>query len=275
MIKRYLVLAAAVLVIVLSVGCGRQNTKNDQPADVGNETLKVGVTVGSHAEVAKAAAKEAAKTGLKVQVVEYKDYLSPDKALAAGDIDLACYQNQPFLTNFNKKYKTDLVSIGRSLLVRMGIYSKKYHYLKTLPRGATIAIPGDPVNCARALLLLERAGLLHLKPGVGVKAEIDDILSNPRNLKFKKMEASQLTNSIDEVDAAAITMNFVVNSDLNVDRHCLFLEPRSGPLAIMVIAARKKDKDKKIYQKYLEAYQSDVIRIFIYDKYNGSIEPAF
>ena len=264
MLKRLLVIALAVVALA-AAGCGGGDKKAET-------TLKVGATAGPHAEVVEAAAKEAAKSGLKVQVVEFSDYVTPDKALADGELDLVSYQHKPFLDNLNK---TDLVPVGNAILMRMGIYSDKVHDVKDIPDGATIAIPNDPTNGGRGLLLLERAGLLKLKAGVGMKATPKDVVENPKHLQFKELEAAQLPRSLADVDAAAITMNYVMSGGLDVKKQNIFLEPKDEPLAVMIIAARAKDKDKAEYKEFVKAYQSEAVKKFIAEKYKGTIEPAF
>lgn len=257
------------LIVLLAAGCGGGSGEKKAAA------IKVGATAGPHAEVVEAAAKEAAKHGLKVQVVEFSDYITPDKALADGEIDLVSYQHQPFLENFNKQNKTDLVPVGKAILMRMGIYSDKVHSVKDIPEGALIAIPNDPTNGGRGLMLLERAGLLKLKEGVGIKATPKDIAENPKKIEIRELEAAQLPRSLADVDAAAITMNYVMSAGLDVKKQNIFLEPKDEPLAVMIIAARKKDKDKPEYKDFVKAYQSESVKKFIADKYKGTIEPAF
>ena len=266
MLKKLLVIALSVVALA-AAGCG-----GDKQAQT---TIKVGATAGPHAEVVEAAAKEAAKSGLKVQVVEFSDYVTPDKALADGELDLVSYQHKPFLDNFNKTNKTDLVPVGNAILMRMGIYSDKVHDVKDIPDGATIAIPNDPTNGGRGLLLLERAGLLKLKAGVGMKATPKDVVENSKHLQFKELEAAQLPRSLADVDAAAITMNYVMSGGLDVKKQNIFLEPKDEPLAVMIIAARAKDKDKAEYKEFVKAYQSEAVKKFIAEKYKGTIEPAF
>ena len=222
-----------------------------------------------------AAAKEAAKSGLKVQVVEFSDYITPDKALADGELDLVSYQHKPFLDNFNKQNKSDLVPIGNAILMRMGIYSDKVRDVKDIPDGAVIAVPNDPTNGGRGLMLLERAGVIKLKDGLGMKATPNDIADNPKHIQIKELEAAQLPRSLADVDAAVITMNYVMSGGLDVKKQNIFLEPKDEPLAVMIIAARTKDKDKPEYKKFVKAYQSEAVRKFIADKYKGTIEPAF
>ena len=210
----------------------------------------------------------------QVKVVEFSDYITPDKALADGDIDLVSYQHKPFLDNFNKQNGTDLVPIGNTILMRMGIYSDKYKSVDALPDGAVIAIPNDPTNGGRGLALLQRAGLLKLKDGVGFKATPADVVDNPKNFQFKEIEAAQLPRSLGDVDAAVITMNYVMSAGLNVKEQGIFLEPKDEPLAVMVLAVRAQDKDNPTYKKIAEIFYSDAVKKFIADKYNGTIEPA-
>lgn len=268
MLKKLVVIALAVLALI-AAGCGGSSDSKKEAV------LKVGATAGPHAEVVEAAAKEAAKSGLKVQVVEFSDYVTPDKALADGELDLVSYQHKPFLDNFNSTNKTDLVPVGKAILMRMGIYSDKVHDVKDIPEGATIAIPNDPTNGGRGLMLLERAGLLKLKEGVGMKVTPKDIVENPKNLKIQELEAAQLPRSLADVDAAAITMNYVMSGGLDVKKQNIYLEPKDEPLAVMIIAARNKDKDKAEYKEFVKAYQSESVKQFIAEKYKGTIEPAF
>lgn len=210
-----------------------------------------------------------------MQVVEFSDYITPDKALADGELDLVSYQHKPFLDNFNKQNKSDLVPIGNAILMRMGIYSDKVRDVKDIPDGAVIAVPNDPTNGGRGLMLLERAGVIKLKDGLGMKATPNDIADNPKHIQIKELEAAQLPRSLADVDAAVITMNYVMSGGLDVKKQNIFLEPKDEPLAVMIIAARSKDKDKPEYKEFVKAYQSEAVRKFIADKYKGTIEPAF
>ncbi len=237
--------------------------------------IKVGATVGPHAQVVEAVAKEAEKQGLKVEVVEFSDYVTPNAALSDGSIDINSYQHQPFLDNFNDSHNGQLVSIGKSILMRMGIYSNKYRSLDELPANARIAIPNDPTNGGRGLLLLADAGLIELKQGVGHKAALTDIAANPKELKFVEVDAAQLPRTLDDVDAAAITMNYVMSSGLDPKKQSIYLESKDAPLAVMVIATREADKDKEAYQQFVSIYQSQAIRDFLDKTFKGTIEPAF
>ena len=259
-------------------GCGSSQKPAASSAAAAPQEKKeitVGATAGPHAEVVEAAAKEAEKNGLKVNVKEFSDYITPDQALADGDIDLVVYQHEPFLKNFNKQHNTDLVAIGKAILMRMGIYSNKYRDLKAIPDGAVVSIPNDPTNEGRGLELLEKAGLLKLKEGVGMKATPADVVENPKHLKFKELEAAQLPRSLDDVDLSVITMNYVMSAGLSPKDQGLFWEDENTPLAVMIIAARNKDKDQPAYQKFVKYYQSDSVKKFIAEKYKGTIVPSW
>ena len=223
----------------------------------------------------EAAAKEAEKNGLKVNVKEFSDYITPDQALADGDLDIVVYQHKPFMENFNKQHGTHLTDIGRAILMRMGIYSNKVKDVKDLPEGATISIPNDPTNEGRGLQLLEKAGVIKLKEGVGMKATPADVVENPKNIQFKEIEAAQLPRSLDDVDASVITMNYVMSAGLSPEKQGIFLEDKDTPLAVMIIAVREKDKDQPAYKKFVQAYQSDAVKKFIAEKYKGTIVPAW
>lgn len=274
--KKQLILAGLILAgaALTFSGCG--NSKNNQSTAPAEKTsIIVGATAGPHAEVVEAAAKEAEKKGLKVEIKEFSDYITPDQALADGSIDIAVYQHKPFLDNFNKQHGTDLIPVGDAILMRMGIYSNKYKDVKDIPSGGTVSIPNDPTNEGRGLQLLEQAGLIKLKEGVGMKATPADVIENPKNLKFKELEAAQLPRSLDDVDASAITMNFVMSAGLSPKEQGIFLESRDNPLAVMIIAVRNKDKEQPAYKKFIEAYQSDAVKKFITEKYKGTIEAAW
>ena len=254
-------------------GCGNSSSSSTKPAETKKE-IKIGATAGPHAEVAEAVAKEAQKQGLNVKVVEFTDYITPDKALASGDIDLNSYQHKPFLDNFNKQNGSDLIPIGKTILMRMGVYSDKIKDVKDIKEGGIVAIPNDPTNGGRGLVLLEKAGLIKLKDGVGFKATIADIADNPKNLQFKELEAAQLPRSLADVDAAAITMNYVMSAGLDVQKQGIFLESKDEPLSVMVLAARNKDKDDQTYKKIADIFRSEAVKQFIADKYKGTIVPA-
>jgi D-methionine transport system substrate-binding protein len=272
--KTLSIIAASLLgLALLAAGCGgaSQNASSTASSD---KVIKIGATAGPHADVVHAVAEEAEKQGLHVEVVEFSDYVTPDKALADGDIDLNSYQHAPFLANFNKQNNTHLVPITNTILMRMGIYSNTVHDLKNVPDNAVAAIPNDPTNGGRGLVLLEKAGLIQLKEGVSYKATTADIVNNPKHLQFKELEAAQLPRSLDDVDLAVITMNYVMSAGLDVEKQGLFWEQNDEPLAVMVLAAREEDKDNLAYKKIADIYHSEAVKKFIQEKFKGTIVPA-
>ncbi|MCC4782876.1 MetQ/NlpA family ABC transporter substrate-binding protein [Vibrio lentus] len=236
--------------------------------------IKIGATVGPHAQVVQAVAKEAAKQGINIELVEFSDYITPNAALDDGSIQLNSYQHQPFLDNFNANHDSKLVSIGRSILMRMGVYSNKYTSLDSIPDNARIAIPNDPTNGGRGLLLLEDAGMISLKDNVGFNASLSDIVDNPKNIRFVEMDAAQLPRSLDDVDAAAITMNYVMSAGLDPKKQGIYLEKKDASLAVMVVAAREEDKNNETYKKIISIYHSQEINDFLNTTFKGTIEAA-
>ena len=264
-------LLAPVLIGILAfaiAGCG-SNEQSNTPKEI-----KIGATAGPHAQVAEAVAKEAKKQGIDLKVVEFSDYVTPDKALADGDIQLNAYQHQPYLENFNKQNNTNLVPIGKTVSLPMGLYSNFVHGVADVPEGAIVAIPNDPTNSGRGLALLAKAGLITLKDGVGFKATVADITSNPKKLQIQELEAAQLPRSLDDVTIAAIPMNYVQSAGLNVDKQGFFWEGKDELLTIIVLAVREQDKDNETYKKIADIYKSDAIKQFIKDTFKGSITSA-
>ena len=264
---------APLLVGVLAfaiAGCGTNTNQSSQAP----KEIKIGATAGPHAQVAEAVAKEAKKQGIDLKVVEFSDYVTPDKALADGDIQLNAYQHVPFMENFNKQNGSKLVAIGKTILMPMGLYSNSVHSAADVPEGAIVAIPNDPTNGGRGLALLAKAGLITLKDGVGFKATVADITSNPKNLQIQELEAAQLPRSLDDVVVAAIPMNYVQSAGLNVEKQGFFLEPKDEPLAVMILAVRDQDKDNETYKKIADIYKSDAIKQSINDTFKGSITSA-
>ena len=264
--KLFTVLLSALAVLLLVAGCGG----NDKKAASGSgKALKIGATAGAHAEVVHAVAAEAKKQGLNVEVVEFTDYITPDKALAEGELDLASYQHKPFMENFNKNNNAHLVDIGPTILMRMGIYSDKVKDLKALPAGATVAIPNDPTNGGRSLLVLAAQGLIQVKDPKNVLTTVHDITANPHHFQFVELEAAAIPRSLDDVTAAAINTTYALNAGLNPEKDPLIKETADS-LYVNIVAVREdtlKDPRLKIFQ---EAYQSPENAQFIKEKFKGS-----
>lgn len=169
------------------------------------EDIKVGVTPGEHAQIMEKVKEVAAKKGLNTEILEFSDYVVPNQALADGDLNANSFQHQPYLDNQIADRGFDLVSVGKTITTPMGVYSKKVKNLGELAEGATVAIPNDPTNGGRALLVLAKEGLIKVNLEVGLKAGPADITENPKSIQFSELDAAQLPRSLDDVDAAVTT----------------------------------------------------------------------
>lgn len=267
-------LAIIGIVATLAAGCGGGQKAAPSAAPAEKKSIKVGVTAGPHAEIMEAVKKVAAKDGLDIQIVEFNDYITPNIALSQGDIDANSYQHQPFLDQQIKDRKYEIVAIGKAVIFPMGVYSKKIKNLADLNNGASVAIPNDPTNGGRALVLLAKAGLLKIKPEAGIKATVADITDNPKNLKIKELDAAQIPRSLDDVDAAAINTNYAIVAGLVPTKDAITIEAADSPYA-NVIAVRTKDKDNPVFQKLLKAYHSSEVKQWLDEKYKGSVVPTW
>lgn len=265
-------LAAIAFAGVIS-GCGGDKKPAASSAAVKNE-ISVGITPGYSEQVMEYAAKEAAKQGLTVNIKTFSDYVTPDQALAAGDIDLNSFQHGPFLQAFNEKNGTHLVSIGNTYLAPLRVYSNKITSIKDVLDGAKVSIPNDPSNGGRALLLLDHNGLLKLKPGTDpTKATINDIAENPKKLEIIELEAAQLPRSLDDVTISVINAGYAKSANLD-SKKALATEDNTSPY-VNIIAAREQDKDNPTYQKFVKIFQSDNVRKYINDNFSDGLVPAF
>ncbi|MGW4445732.1 MetQ/NlpA family ABC transporter substrate-binding protein [Streptomyces sp. NPDC004682] len=216
----------------------------------------------------------AAKAGLKLQVKEFTDYVLPNTALQEGSLDANLYQNKPFLDDFNKSKGTDLVPVVDAYLPPMGVYSKKVKDVTKLPDGATVGVPNDLTNEARALKLLAASGVIGLKKDAGTQASPADVVKNPRHLKFKEMEAAQLPRSLGDMDAAVINNNFAQDAGLNPTKDSIYLESaKNNPYANLLAVKRGSEKDPRV-KKLAKLLTSPEVKKFIEDKYHGSVLPV-
>ena len=239
-----------------------------------DKPLRIGVTAGPHAQIFDFVKKIAEKDGLKLQIVEFSDYVQPNAALAAGDLDVNSYQHQPYLDNANKDRGYKLVSIGQTIIFPIGLYSKKFKSLDQIPNDARLALPNDPTNGGRVLLLLQAKGLIKLKPEAGLKATPLDVTDNPKKLKFIELDAAQLPRALDDADVAAVNTNFAIQAGLLPSRDAIAMESLKSPYA-NVIAVRAADKDSPVLKKLLKAYQSDEVKQFIKTEFKDSVFAAW
>ena len=244
------------------------------PASAQDRALKIGVTGGPHAAIFEVVKAEAAKNGLKLDIIEFSDYVQPNVALAAGDLDANSYQHQPYLDNANADRGYKLTSIAKTVIFPIGIYSKKVKSLDDLKDGARIGIPNDPTNGGRALLLLQDKGLIKLNKDVGLKATPIDIVENKKKLRFIELDAAQLPRSLDDTDASAINTNFAIEAGLDPRKDAIAQESPDSPYA-NVIAVQEKRKDDPAFKTLVQSYHSPAVKAFISEKYKGAVLTAW
>ncbi|MFE9173754.1 MetQ/NlpA family ABC transporter substrate-binding protein [Streptomyces kebangsaanensis] len=270
------VLATGALTLGLTA-CGSGSDSGSSKADA-NATLTVAATPAPQGEILTYIKDNLAeKAGLKLEVREFTDYVAPNTAVQQGQIDANYFQHKPYLDDFNKKNGTDIVPVpgGTVHLEPLGVYSKSVKKLDDLKKGATVALPNDTTNEARALKLLEANGVIKLKAGAGYDATPKDIASNPKNLKFKELEAAQLPRSLSDVDAAVINGNYALEAKLSPAKDALAAESAEGnPYANLLTVKKGNENDPRV-KKLVELLTSPEVKKFIEDKYDGAVVPAF
>ncbi|MDZ5453951.1 MetQ/NlpA family ABC transporter substrate-binding protein [Labrys sp. ZIDIC5] len=236
--------------------------------------IRIGATPGPMAETLEAAKPVAAKLGLDIEVIEFSDYVVPNAALDAGEIEANAFQNQPYLDNqiADRGYK--IVGIAPIINSRLGVYSRRHKAWSEVPDGATIAIQNDPTNGGRTLLLLRDKGVISLRDGVGYKPIVADITANPKQLHFLEVDAAQTPRSLDDVDAAAVNANYAVTAGLDPTKQALILEELK-PQYTNLIAVRTTDKDKPWVPLLAQSYRSPEVRDFVLAKYKGAYVPTW
>ena len=254
------------LSICLLIGACKSQDKN---------TLKVGTITGPETqlmEVAKAVAKE--KYDLNIQVIEFSDYTLPNAALSDGSIDANMFQHQPYLDQQIKDRGYHLIAIGKVFIYPMGIYSAKIKNLSDLPQEAIVAIPNDSSNEGRALLLLEKAGLIQLKKSAGLYATPFDIEKNTKKLKFKELDAAQLPRSLPDVTIAVINTNYAIPAGLSPNKDAIYKESTDSPYA-NIIVVRESDVNNPRIKQLVASIQSDAVLKTAKEIFNGYAIPAW
>ncbi len=239
-----------------------------------NNVLKVGVPAGPQAEIMKVVKTVAEKDGLTVVIVEMNDYAQLNVALSQGDIDLNSFQNQPYLDTIVKDRKYEIIPIAKTVISPLGIYSQKIKNLSAIAPGSTIVIPNDPTNVSRALLLLEKAGLLVLDPRSGSNAAITNIIQNPNELMIIEMDIAQIPRSLTDGRLAVMNAHYASTVGLSPAKDALLSEGVDSPY-VNVIAARKKDVENPAIQKFLNAYHSQEVKQFIQNHFKGLMLTAW
>lgn len=236
--------------------------------------LKVGATPVPHAELLNLVKEDLKTEGVDLKVVEFTDYVTPNLALAEGELDANFFQHFPYLEKFSNERGLNLVSAGKIHVEPLGVFSQKIKDIKDLPNKATIAIPSDPSNGGRALILLHNNGIIKLNDPTNLYVTEFDIVENPKKLKFKPIEAAQLPRVLPDVDAAVINGNYALEAGFSPVEDSLLLEGAESPYA-NIIAVKSGDESKEDIQKLLKALQSKKVSDYIGANYKGGVVPAF
>lgn len=263
-------LASGLLVLALAAcGGGAQ-----QSAAIPENKIVVGVTSGLHEEILEKVKEVAAKDGLEVELKAFSDFQMPNIALVEKEIDANSYQTIPFLESYKKEKNADLTQVGQTVLNPMGVYSNKIKSLDELKEGDKIGLPSDPTNSVRALIVFQSAGLIKLKDGVGDNATVLDIAENPKKLEFIELDAAQIAKQLDDLTAAAINTSYAIKNNLNPGKDAIFLEQKDSKHH-NVIVVRTENKDDAAVQKLVKAYQSDEVKKFVEEHFEGSVIPVW
>ena len=242
-------------------GCGGSDSADD--------TLKVGVMAGPEADVMKVAAANAeADYGVKVELVEFSDYISPNMALADGSIDANAFQHRPYLDSMVEDRGFQLAVVGNTFVYPIGAYSNKISDISELQDGAKVAIPNDPSNEGRTLILMHKKGLITLKDVSNLEATPKDIIENPKHLNFIELDAAQLPRSMDDVDLAFINSTYSVAAGLLPTRDALLVEGKDSPY-VNIIVSREDNKDDERITKLVKAYQTESVEAKAEELFKG------
>lgn len=254
------------LAVGLLAGCTQEESADDK--------IVIGVSPEPHEGIVEQVVDNLEEEGIELEIVVLDDYVIPNLNLDEGELDANFIQHEPYLLNFNEERGMELVSIGGVHIEPMALYSNDYSNIDQLPDGAEIAIPNDSTNGGRALLLLEIEGLISLDESVGVEATENDIVDNPKNLVFTALEAATLPRVLDEVDGAIINGNYALDAGLNPVDDGLIIEAEESPYA-NIVAVKSGEENEEKFMKLMEVLQSDEIRTYLQENYQGAVVPAF
>ena len=249
-----------------------------ETSELAGTTLKVAASPTPHAEILNVAKEVLAEQGIDLEVVEFSDYVQPNMVTESGEVDANYFQHGPYLESFNEENGTHLVSVGAIHYEPFGIYPGKSSDLENIADGATIAVPNDTTNEARALQLLAAQGIITVRDGAGLTATVNDIEENPHNVKIEEIEAAQLPRTVQDVDFAVINGNYAMEAGFSVGKDALATEDASSEAAQtyanLLVVEEGRENDPAI-QALLAALQSDKVRDYINETYDGAVVPIF
>ncbi|MDY3985355.1 MetQ/NlpA family ABC transporter substrate-binding protein [Dysosmobacter sp.] len=282
--KKFFALVLALVLALSLTACGEKapadtSTDTKAPTESAEPTvLKVAASPTPHAEILAQVKDVLAEQGIDLQIHEYGDYVVPNTAVEEGDEDVNYFQHQPYLDQFNEENGTHLVSVAAIHYEPFGIYPCKTDSLEALPDGATVAVPNDATNEARALQLLASNGLIEIDPSAGLKATPNDITSNPKNLQFVELEAAMVPNVTTEVDIAAINGNYALQAGFSSANDAIALEDADSEAAqtyANIIVVKEGNENNPAVLALVEALKSDAVRDYINETYNNNVLPIF
>ena len=280
--KKLFAMVMALAMVLSLAACGSGAASKDDAAAsaaaAGESVLKVAASPSPHAEILEQVKPILAEQGIDLQVTEYEDYVIPNTAVEDGLEDANYFQHAPYLDNFNQENGTHLVSVGSIHYEPMGIFPGKTASLEELADGATVAVPNDVTNEARALQLLQANGLITIDEAAGLNATPNDIVDNPKNLQFKELEAAHLPEAVKDVDIAVINGNYAIPAGFSVSEDALAIEAADSEAAqtfANLIAVKEGNEEDPRVKALLEALTSDTVKEYINNTYNGAVQPIF
>lgn len=262
--------------IALSLAVGLSGCGAQKQGPVKEGSIVVGASPSPHAQILEAVSEQLAQKGYQLEIKEFTDYIMPNTALEDEELDANFFQHQPYLTDFNEKNGTKLVSAAAIHFEPLGIYGGKTADLADLPEGAQIAVPNDTTNEARALWLLQAQGIIEVDEQAGLEATKQDITSNPKNVEIVEMEAAQLPRALADVDFAVINGNYAVAAE--IADQVLVTEDKDSEAAKQyanIVAVREGDENREDIKALVEALQSDEVKAYIEETFGSTVIPVF
>lgn len=280
--KKWLLTLVSVMMVLVVAACGNNNAGNSSTGSDSNGsdakqetvTLTVGASAVPHGEILNFIKPQLEEQGVKLDIKEYTDYVQPNVQLFDKQLDANFFQHQPYLDSENSKRNMDLVGVAAIHVEPFGAYSKRYTSVDEIPDGATIAIPNDATNAGRALILLDKNGLIKLADNTVIESKLSDITENSKNFKFIELEAAVMPRQLEELDLALINTNYALEAGLVPTEDALFIEDKESPYSNLLVA-RPDNKDNEAIQKLVAALTTDEVKKFIEDTYKGAVVPAF
>lgn len=240
-----------------------------------DKTIKIGTIAGPETELAQVAAEVAEKRyGLHIKIVTFTDYIQPNRALNDGALQANVFQHEPYLNDQLYMYHYRLTIVGKTFIYPMGIYSSHYHSINEVPENSQVAIPNDPTNEGRALMLLQKAGLITLSHSAGLKATENDVIENPKHLEFVELDAAQLARAYQDMALAVINTNYAIPGGLLPSRDALFIEDKQSPYANLIVI-RSQDGGKPWVKELVDSFQSQAVLDKANELFQGQVVAAF